>query len=318
MPTTGFPGGLTSPSIGGGWTAVPGKVFYVGNRSGLPSSNGKDPDHPFSTVNAALAKCSANRGDAVRILPGHVEAIDSADEWSSLVAGVLVEGYGTGNQRPVIRWSAAAATVLFDQAGTVLRNCRLQMAGDPTATTALTVAAPITVSAAGCAIQGCDIDCGVDADQIVTVGITTTAASDGFIFEDNFVHGAAAAEITAAGTFLRLVGCDRAVIRRNYFSAALATDTDGIIEFLTTASTDVDISDNYFYSNGGSSTCAVDAGADLVNTGRLLRNLMTVDADATAGTVVFTVHANCNFALLDNFLVNNNNERGLVIGTASV
>lgn len=315
MPTTGFPGGITSPSIGG--RPVAGRIWYVGNRSGLPSSNGKDPEHPFSSVNAALAKNIAKRGDVIRVLPGHIDSLSAADALSALVENVTIEGMGEGNQRGIIRWTADAATLLMDQPGTVIRNLRLQLAGDPAGTTAITTAAAITVSAAGCVIRDCDWDVGVDADQIITVGLVTTAGGKGLVMEDNLIHGAKAAEITAAGTVIRLTGADRFVFRRNYVSAALATDTDGLIETLTTASLDIDISDNYFYSNGAGSTCALDFGADLVNTGRIQRNFCTVDTDGTAGTVVITQHANSNFALLDNFLVNNNGERGLVIGTAS-
>lgn len=313
MPPTVFPGGLESPNIGG--LPVAGKVFYVGNRTGLPASNGKDPTHPFSTLNGALAKTVANRGDVVRLLPGHVETISTADQMSNLVAGTTIEGMGYGHQRAILRWTAATATFLFDVAGTVVRNLRMQWAGDPTATAALTVAAPITVTGAGCSIRGCDIDVGIDADQIITCGLRVNATD--FVAEDNVIHGATLAEITAAGTVIRLVAADRCVIRRNYISAALATDTDGVIETITTASLDIDVSDNYLYSNGSGSTCVLDFGQDLVCTGRLQRNLLVVDADGTAQTVALTVHANCNFAGLDNFFVSNNNERGLVCLTAT-
>lgn len=318
MPTTGFPGGINAPNVGGGWTAVPGKVFYVGNRTGLPSSNGLDPDHPFSTLNAALAKTQSNRGDAIRILPGHVETISTADQMSNLKAGTLIEGWGWGDMRGILRWTAATATFLLDVAGVTIRNLRMQWAGSPSATAALTVAAPITVTGTGCRIAECDIDCGVDADQIITCGIRINAA--GFVFEDNVVHGAAAAEITAAGTVLRLVAADRCVIRRNHISAALATDTDGVIETITTASLDINISDNIIYSNGAGSTCALDFGQDLVCTGFVFGNTLVVDADGTAQTVVLTVHANNNLAgstSRANEMVTNNNERGLVCLTAT-
>lgn len=318
MAQTQFIGGI----VGMGGMPIVGNILYVGNgtegASTRPSSNGKDPRHPFASVKLALAKTIANRGDVIRVLPGHVETVSAADGWADLVAGTTIEGVGWGHQRGIIRWTAAAATILLNVAGVTLRNLRMEMAGDPAATTALTVAAPITVSAAGCRIAECDIDVGVDADQIVTVAITTTASGDDLVIEDNFIHGAAAAEITAAGTVIRLVGADRCVIRRNYISAALATDTDGLIETLTTASVDIDISDNYLYSSGAGSTCVLDFGAAVACRGRVKSNLLVVDADATAGTVVITVNAANNLALLDNFLVNDNNERGLVIGTASI
>lgn len=317
VPRVALPGGADF----GPFAVLPtgGQVAaYV--RSTGPQS-GDDPalvNNLVSTLNAGLARCRSGRGDYVIVLPGHTENISAADQMSSLVAGTRIIGYGQGTARPTFTWTAAGSTFLFDVANVSIENCRLFLAGPHSASTALTVAAPITVSAAGCAIRGCQIFFGFDADQIVTVGITTTAAADDFVFENNQCIGEVAAEITAAGTFLRLVGADRAIIRGNYIAGALATDTDGLIETLTTLSSNIVVEDNFIYANGAGNTCAIDFGADLVNTGSIQRNLLVVDADGTAGSVVLTQHANSNLALLDNFLVNNNGERGLVIGTASV
>lgn len=269
-----------------------------------------------TTLNAGVARARSGRGDTVLLLPGHTENLATADAVSSLATGVRIIGLGEGSNRPALTWSAAGSTFLFDQANTTIENCRLFLAGPHAAGSALTVAAPITVSAAGCAIRRCQIFFGFDADQIITLGINVTAAD--FSFEDNKCYGNVAAEITAANTFMRLTGADRVSIKRNYIAGALATDTDGLIETLTTLSANIEITDNVIYSNGAGSTCCIDLGADLVNTGILQRNLCIVDADGTAGSVVITQHANSNLALLDNFLVNNNGERGLVIGTASV
>lgn len=319
MPFTNFPQGVSSfgvPLPSDGLAPLTGgRTFWVCNRSGLKSGDGSSPEYPFSTLNAALAKCQAARGDTILIGPGHVETISSADQMSNLVSNVTIVGCGLGNQRPILRWTAATATFLFDQAGTVLKNCRLQMAGDPDATTALTVAAPITVSAAGCAILGCDFNIGVDADQIITVGIAVTAA--GFEFARNRVFGAAAAEITAAGTFIRLNAADRAYIHHNKITGALATDTDGLIETLTTASADIEISDNLFHSNGASSDTCIDMGANIVVTGWLVRNFCRNMTDANNNQIVVT-GTGVDVQLMDNFGINNSNERGLVIGTASV
>lgn len=320
MGVTNFPGGINAPNVGAGWTAVPGKVFYVCNRTGAGSGNGEDPAHPLASINAALTKTVADRGDAVRVLPGHVDPITAADGWSEAKANTLVEGWGTGAQRGIVRWSAAGATVLFNVAGFVVRNLRLQMAGDPAATAALTVAAPITVSADGCAIQGCDWNVGVDADQIVTCALATAAGGTNLLIEDCRIFGDPAAEITAAGTVIRLVAADGAIIRNCHIAAALATDTDGVIETITTASKNIVVANNIIHSNGAGSTCALDFGQDLVCTGFVYGNTLVVDADGTAQTVVLTVHANNNLAgstSRANEMVTNNNERGLVCLTAT-
>jgi hypothetical protein len=317
LPNVNYPSGV---DLGSAIVLPPGGEVRAYVRStGAADGDSLGLNIPLvSTLNAGLAKCRASRGDVVVVLPGHTENISSADQMSSLVAGTRILGAGYGALRPSFTWTTDTSTFLFDVANTSIENCRLFLAGPHAAGTAVTVAAPITVSAAGCAIRRCQIFFGFDANQIVTVGITTTTAADDFSFEDNRCYGEVAGEVTAGGTFLRLNGADRVSIRRNYIAGALATDTDGLIEFLTTLSGNVEIVDNVLYSNGASSTCCIDAGADLVNTGILQRNLCIVDADGTAGSVVITQHANSNLALLDNFLVNNNGERGLVIGTASV
>lgn len=313
---TNFPNGVASfgaPVLPGGVPATGGKVFWVGNRSGLPAGDGSTKDYPLSTMNAALAKCTSARGDIVIVLPGHAESINAADKWSSLVAGTKIIGLGTGNDRPIFTWTTATATVLLDVANVHLDNLILQMATDPSSTTATTVAAPITISAAGCSITRCRINMGVDADQIVTNGITTTAAGDDLLIADCEIHGAAAAELTSA---IKLVGADRAKILRNKISVACATDTTGFILFATTASKDVLVADNFLHANGtGNKTC-IDMSANLVNTGWLVRNFCRNMLDANAEWIL-TTGTGCDVQLMDNYGINNSNERGLAIGTAS-
>ncbi len=303
-----------------------GRVFYVGATS-LALVNemrlAGQPVYPtlFGTT-GALAGLGGRTtsGDVIYVLPGHTESVSAADMASDTGAasGFSIVGLGSGTMRPAFTWTAATATWLLDTENVEIANCRLFLAGATTSTTALTVAAPITASAAGCRLVNNYVNVGVDADQIVTVGITTTAAADDFVFDNNFVEGDPTAEITAAGTVLRLVGADRAKVTRNYMAAALATDTDGLIEFLTTASLNVLVHSNFVYANGSGNTCAIDAGAALANTGFLDFNQLVVDADGTAQTVAFTVSGTCNFALgQNNFMVSNNNERGLIVGTAT-
>lgn len=313
----------------GALIAPPGaNVHYV------RSTGAADYDPPeltgrlHTTLNSALGQCRSGRCDYVYLLPGHTETISTADQMSSLVAGTQIVGVGYGDSRPVLNWTASGSTFLLDVDGVTIQNCILHLAGSPGASTALTVAAPITVSGAGCAIIGCKINTGVDANQLITVGITVSAGGNFFNFSGNYCSNwstqttASAAEAPAAvigntGTFLRLTGADGCVVSDNFLCAALTTVTDGVIEATTTASTNVAIFNNYIKANGALDTCAVDFGTQLAHTGYMRDNLMQVPVDATAETVVYTRHADVEIALLDNFLVNNKGERGLVIGTAS-
>lgn len=207
-----------------------------------------------TSLNSGLARCRSGMGDIVFVLPGHSESIASADAMSNLVAGTNIIGVGTGTTRPTFTWSAAAATFLFDVANTRLVNCILNMAGARGSTTALTVTAPITVTAAGCGIHGCEINFGVDADQLATTGITFSAAADDFEFTDNFCFGDTAAEVT---TFMQIIGVDRLRMSNNYIAGATSSAAVGIVRFATTASLNIKLENNVYINRKAASTCAV-------------------------------------------------------------
>ncbi len=293
-----------------------GRDFYVMTAAQQTKLKGDLRSRAFTTVNLAFAACEANRGDKIFVAEGYTETVSVANQWSNIKAGVRVIGLGYNTSRPKFTWSAATATILLSAANVTIENCQLELAGDPASTTALTVAKGIELSGIGCALTNNHFQVGVDADQIITLGVLVSAAKCKIIGND-FI-GATAAEITAAGTVIRLTAADQLVIADNFMSAATITDTDGLIESLTTASLDIRILNNFVYSNGASSTCGIDFGASLACTGIIDWNQITVDADGTAQTVAFTVSATNNLTLgQNNFFVSNNNERGLIIGTAT-
>ena len=228
----------------------------------------------YTTINAALAVCRGSRGDVVIVLPGHAEDVDTADDWSNLVAGTRVIGLGHGNLRPTFTWSTATSTVLLNVANVSIVNCILEMSGDTDVGTALTVAAPMTVSAAGCSLVGCRINTGVDADRLSTIAITTTAAADDFSIVDCWIEGGVLAEST---TLIRLVGADRFFMSGCYVFGTTSSTTVGVLQMLTTASLNVLIEDSAFVNNKASSAHA-----------------------ATGMTAATGVVRNCQFGVLDN------------------
>lgn len=223
----------------------------------LRSTGPADYDPPelagriFSTLNDALGQCRANKGDTVYALPGHTEVISAADQMSNLVAGTKIMGVGVGNERPTFTWTAATSTFLFDVANVTISNCILLM--DPGAGT-VNVAAPITVSAAGCGIYGCLIRMGTDVNSKVTIGVTTTAAADELTISGNHVYGATAAEAT---TLFQLVGADRLVMEDNYIAGATSSTAVGVVRFATTPSLDIRSKRNTFINRKALSTAAV-------------------------------------------------------------
>lgn len=235
-----------------------GQVWYVGTaaQQAALGQTGEAIASRYSTsVNAALANCVSGRGDYIYVLPGYTESIAAADSWSALAAtAVTVVGLGRGTNRPTLTWTAAASTVLMDTANFRIQNMNLYLAGPHAAGTAVTVAAPITVSAAGCAIEDCDGFFGFDADQIVTIGITTTAAADQFEFKRNYFYSATAAECTS---FLYLVGADHCHVHDNTIIGATSSTTVGVVRFITTASVGIDFQRNRFVNLKAASIHAV-------------------------------------------------------------
>lgn len=238
-----------------------GQVNYVGTAAQLAAlgqCGEAIASRSFLTVNAALSSCVTGRGDFIYLLPGYTESIGAADAWSALAAtGVTVVGLGRGTNRPQLTWTVAGSTVLFDTANFRLQNCNLYMCGPLAATAALTVAAPITVSAAGCAIEDCFINYGIDADQGVTLAITTTAAADYLEFKRNTCFADVTAGSTLTTSFLYLVGADYCEIWDNVIDGATSSTTVGSVRFITTASIGISFRRNVILNKKASSVHAV-------------------------------------------------------------
>lgn len=253
LPHVGAPVGIR---LGYATVVNPGVNIQYVRSSG---QNSADPPELtgriYTTLNAALGQCRSGAGDVVIVLPGHSENITgAASATSNLVAGTKIVGLGSGADRPTFTWTATGSTLPLNKANVVIDNCILQLATAPGSTTAATVTAPITVSAAGCAITNCYINFGIDADQICTNGITTTTAGTDFTFVNNTCIGATAAECTS---FLKLVGADRLMLRNNYIAGATSSAAVGIVLFSATASVDIQSISNVIINRKASSAGAV-------------------------------------------------------------
>ena len=126
----GWSGGVTIRGIPQ-TQAHPGNVYWVNNSTvlaegAIAGSNGNPGTYtkPFSTVDYAVGRCLAGRGDVIMIMPGHAENVTAAAGIAFDVAGITVMGLGKGNQRPVFTWSGtdSAATVTVSAANITLDN----------------------------------------------------------------------------------------------------------------------------------------------------------------------------------------------------
>lgn len=258
LPLYGIGGGVRT-TLG---TNIPpgGQVVAYVRASPVSGDDNKIEEMRYSTLNAALNKCRSGAGDIVIVLPGHAENISTADQMSNLVAGTRIIGLGQGTSRPTFTWTAAGSTFLFDVANVSLHNCILEMAGPPGSTTALSVAAPITVSAAGCAITNCLIRTSVDADQLATVPIKLTDAADDCALIGLRMYGATAGEST---TMVDVLGADRLLMEDCVVMGATSSTTVGVMRFAATAATDIVIRRSTFVNRKAASVHAVTGVAAL-------------------------------------------------------
>lgn len=266
----------------------------------------------FTSLKDAVAGCRAGYGDIVYVLPGHAESIAAADYFGALTsgtrrlkAGTRIIGLGSGTMRPTFTWTAAGSTLLLDVADVLLSNLRLLM--DPGAGT-VNVAAPVTISAAGCVIDSCQIRMGTDANSKVTIGITTTAAADDLLLNELDIYGETAAECT---TMVQFVGADRLRIKNVSVVGATSAVGVGVIRFLTTASTFIKIDGLTARNNKASSTAAITGMAAVSGEAdNVAMNVLSGGA-AAWGTV-----ASMNFG--PNVTATNTvGHRGAAFGTAS-
>jgi len=301
-----------SPSFIRGWAG--GRVLYVG-ASGGPEGligDGTSIERPLASVfgsDGALKRLGARagRGDVIYVLPNHTESVAVADAGqyaSDTLSGVSICGLGAGDNRPAFTWTAATATVLLNTAGMEIANCRLFLAGAHAAGTAITVAAPITVSGDGCRIVNNDIWWGFDADQIVGDAIIWTG--DNGVFAGNRCQALVAA--VPSNTFLTLTGADRLYIGYNWIKGATDGTTRGVIDSETTACTDLLIEYNYLNNILASSTIAVSLTSG--DTGVARRN----DLFVNSGILPYTAS---ELEWHENYVVNGEGEAGALVGTAS-
>jgi hypothetical protein len=168
-----------------------GKRIFVHSVTGVDgTAYGFTPDKPYATLDYAIGKCTANKGDIIYLMPGHSEAIATSLGCVLDVAGVQVIGLGHGSLQPLFTLG--------------------------TATTAT-----ISVTAADCRIRNIKVLSGL-AD--VAAGITLAATATGTIVEDClFMDGGLTVELKIAISIAAL--CSNVIVRRCRFFSDMAAAT---------------------------------------------------------------------------------------------
>jgi hypothetical protein len=300
--------------VGSAYVIPPtGRVFSV-RGDGTTVTNLDDQYTQFSTnmerrlypsIALALVDCKANRGDTIIVYPGHTENVAKANAWP-LVAGVKIVGLGGEGDRPTITWTVAASSVLMNAANVKLQNLNLFFC--PAAGGGVTVTAPITISAAGCSILGGAIRMSTDATTLCTIGVTTTAGATDLTLSVPRVYGATAGTPT---TGFQFVGATRLNLFGTSISMATSAVGVGVVRFLTTASTDIEVYDCVFRNNLASSTAAVTCMAGVTGEADCV-SMKVNSGGATAWVTVAGMTFGPNVTAC-----NTDGQRGVVFGTGS-
>lgn len=245
----GFPNGITIGGIPLQQTN-PGKVFWVNSSAAIAEkgvggsdSNPGTYQKPFATVDYAIGKCTASRGDIIMVMPGHTETISAAGGVALDVIGVTIVGLGKGALRPTFNFTATASTMTISAANCAVTNCLFTGGIDA-------VVSPIVVSAADCVIENCELR---DVTGQMTDGVLTTAGATRLKILNHIHDGAAAAGANAA---IAIVGGDGIEITIKRMDGNFAV---GGIDVRTTATTDLHVHDvQYFRTRNAADIFIVD------------------------------------------------------------
>ena len=309
MPRSNFPRGFAEGVTIRGVPLIqtnPGQVYWVYNGTALMTGQigGSDGnkgtfDQPFSTLDYAVSRCVANRGDIIFVKPGHAETIATATALAIDVAGVAVIGLGRGSNRPTFNLTATTSTITMSANNCVFWNCLVTGGVDA-------IVAVYTISGADCSLQlnyrdvtGQCTDC-----------VLTTAAADRLYIDVNDYDGATAAGTNAG---IAIVGGDHIEITGRYMDGNFAV---GGIDVRTTATTDLFVHDfQYFRTRNAADIFLVDTIT--ASTGQVGPNIYLRLQDNAAN--ITTAVTGATFVVQDPvYVVNLANEKGMLISwTAS-
>ena len=281
-----------------------GEVFWVNNsttvlaKGAVGGSNGNKGTYtqPFSTIDYAIGKCTASRGDIIAVMPGHAESVSAAGDITCDVAGVAIVGLGHGSARPIITFdTATTADIEIDAANVTISNIKFVCGID-------SLAAPIDVDAAICTIANCSM---FNNSTLNTIRwILGDANADDLIVEDCRHYGTGVAGDTA---FITLNGSDSNIIRGCTSTGDFAAAN---VEVVTAKVTSCLITENHFENLN-----AVDVNIEAyaASTGWISNNKLRIATDSQ----VTWINTGGEMSLFENYGVNNDAETGLICGTVS-
>lgn len=274
----------------------PGKIFWVDD--GGSDGNKGTFDRPFKTIDYAIGRCLANRGDIIFVKANHTETLATAGAMDADVAGISIIGLGSGSNMPRVDFTAAAGSFVIGANNVTVQNinfhanvpevvvgvdieagvdfasvlgCRFDV--ETTATDEFLISIQTNDASNFALIEGCDIDNGLGA---AVHGIKFTADTDGTIVRGNTIQGDySTANIGGITTLSTKLDIDNNLLING---AALALGTEPVIELLT-GTTGI-VRNNYCVCNLATKLAAIAADSVL-----LFENYYNEDITGTGGLI---------------------------------
>jgi hypothetical protein len=274
----GYRSGVQSQWIGGSLQILPPAVQVLGNAYFVDATNGSNTANSGSswsdclaTVDAAVAKCTANQGDVIFMAPWHAEsgAVAATAVATMDIAGVTLWGVKQGNQRPTFTFTEDDS--LFS---VTAPNCRVHGIKIISAVIDQAVGLSAGALADGLEVDDCLFTDGAVALELV-IGLQLAAACDGCYIHDNQFFtvdgGGCASAIKILGESVRTIIANN-VISGDYSVAGI----DGATALTTNIVIDGNMIDNL------DPTAGLAIGLHANTTGIVTRNLTHGGKNTTA------------------------------------
>ena len=281
----------------------PGNVFFVDSGETVNGANavgfGRSPDAPFLTLDYAIAFCTANNGDVIYVMPGHVETVIADSGVNVDVVGVKIIGLGWGGSRPTFNFTTNVAAD-FKLAAACCWIENLLFLGGIDALTG-----PIEVTGADNTIVNCEYR---DVTGEATDTLITVDGADRLTIRGWKHNGAAGA---GANSAIALDGSDDFTLSDFYIYGNFAV---GAIDFRTTASARANLSDGFIWTENAADIAIVDTVT--TSTGVMGPDLELVLQEDQANITQAITGA--TFYVFDPvYVVNAVNERAMLINWAA-
>lgn len=254
-------------------------VFYVHSGTGgdVPQF-GKSRNSPFDSVEYAIQRCTANKGDIIVVMPGHNEGGTAAGGtattgmWDADVAGIKIVGFGRGTDRPTFDFDGTAATCAIGAANVTIQGLRFRPS-----TASVVIGLSIEGTGDYARIVDCEFGFAETTGDELLISINVAEGANYVTVENSLLD----AEAQNANSAIKIPGgTEGLTIRNNVIKGDYAV---ACINGTATASESMLIDNNHLWNGDPSGALNAQPGIELLtaSTGLITRNMIFCDIAST-------------------------------------